>query len=54
MASKKIKSIDPLFLERHFFNVFKPRAPFEGKPQLYSVQILFPKEADLGPLKKPH
>lgn len=51
MASKKIKVLTPYF-RASFLNVFKPRAPFEGKPPVYSVQMLFPKEADLGPLKK--
>ncbi len=46
-----VKVLTPMF-RASFLNVFKPRASFEGKEPQYSVQMLFPKEADLAPLKK--
>lgn len=33
-------------------NVFKPKAPYPGKEPVYSLDMLFPKDADIMPLKR--
>lgn len=50
-AALKIKLMTPYF-RVSFANVFKPRVAFEGQEAKYSVQMLFPKEADLTEMKK--
>lgn len=46
----KVKLMTPYF-RASFANVFKPRVAFEGQEPKYSVQMLFPKDADLKEFK---
>jgi len=51
-AKKENKKLLTPPFRASFANVFKPRAPFEGKEPVYSIQMLFPKSTDMKVLKE--
>jgi hypothetical protein len=50
--SKTVTKITTPPFRVSFPNVFKPKSNFEGQEPAYSVQMLFPKNADLTAMKK--
>jgi len=51
MATKEVVKITTPFFRASFAHVFKPTS-FKGQEPKYSVQMLFPKDADLSEMKK--
>jgi hypothetical protein len=51
-SKKNITKITTPPFRVSFPNVFKPKSNFEGQDPAYSVQMLFPKSADLTAMKK--